>query len=63
MSTLPEQIAIQALRDIAKLDHAEASEAAKKALAKIDELNRPGVHHLGAQDVTVSPAGGGFTKG
>lgn len=61
MSTA-EQIAVEALREIAKLDgHINPGvEIARKTLEQIDELNKPAVHNLSAADCVIDkPPGGG----
>ena len=63
MPTVHEQIAIEALRNIAKetsCQECAAYKVAQTALDQIAALDQPTVHHLDASslDITKSPGGG-----
>lgn len=62
MTTTVEHIAIEALRNIAKLhEESEGVVLALKALGQIDAMNKPAVHNLSAADVIIDkPPGGGL---
>ena len=61
MTTTAEQVAVEALRQIAQGKSYDPCLTARLAIEQIDKMNNPAVHHLSAADVIIDkPPGGGL---